>query len=187
MSGHESRRRHPRIEIDGSISVLDLNLFEWVDLCNVSEGGFQTLARTFPRQGDVHTFKAVVGRELHSMMATAVYVRATHVSERARWLAGWRASDDIQTARAIAALIASATDVNRILPDARWPTMASRSRAPRWNPASVRTWPSSSDVTSASACASVRSLEPSASSASPWSTRKDATFLISRERIRAED
>ena len=117
MSGHESRRRHPRIEIDGALGVLDVSLSEWVELCNVSEGGFQTLSRTCPRQGDVHTFKAVVGRELHSMMATAVYVRATQVVERARWLAGWRASDDGQTARAIAALIASATDVNRLLPD----------------------------------------------------------------------
>ena len=114
MRNGESRRRHPRIEVDGSLGVLDVSCSEWVSIRNVSEGGFQTLSRARPKEGDVHTFKAVLGRELVSFMATAVYVRVARISQRTRWLAGWKASEDRQTVKGIAALIASATDVHRL-------------------------------------------------------------------------
>ena len=115
MGPHDSRRRHPRIEIDGSLRVLDVSVSEWVEICNVSEGGFQTLSRTRPRQGDVHTFKVVLDHKLYSVMATAVYVRAARVAEYAGWLTGWRASEDVRSSDGLTALITSATDVKRLL------------------------------------------------------------------------
>lgn len=105
-----SRRRHPRIEIDGGFRALDITTGIWVDLRNIGLGGFQAVSSRVIAVGETHDFSAFVMDDAYEISATAVHCQPT-VGGSA-WVVGWKACDDARTRKGIAGLIARLTSAD---------------------------------------------------------------------------
>ena len=98
------RRRFPRLEVDGGLSVRDLTANVRVEIMNISLGGFQTISSVDAEEGAMHTFEAVVGRDTLSIQARVVH-RQPGDGALQRHIIGWACAPDAVTARNIATLI----------------------------------------------------------------------------------
>jgi hypothetical protein len=107
-----SRRRHPRIEIDGGHGAQDLTHGHYVRIRDVSHGGFQTEAPHGTAPGSLHTFRVVL-RDGGSCV-----VRATAVHSRPApgvghgYLVGWQVASDPVTVASIQQLIDEVTTID---------------------------------------------------------------------------
>ena len=100
-----SRRRHPRLEVDGPYLAHDLTHGHWVRLCNISEGGFQTEAQRVATVGEAHTFRARL-RDGQHVVLQALAVHCHVVNEQTpRCLVGWQLIEDATSTAAVRALI----------------------------------------------------------------------------------
>jgi hypothetical protein len=105
------RRRHPRIEIDGSLTAQDLTSGSLVVIRDISAGGFRTESPRATAIGQVHTFRALLpGGERCVLQAAARHCQAT-TGARQMTLIGWSAEPDPVTQRALSRLIEIVTTV----------------------------------------------------------------------------
>jgi hypothetical protein len=104
-----SRRRHPRIQVDGTVKGDDVTQGIRVRLCDVSEGGFQTEAAQLPTVGDRHNFRVLLkSGETCVLEAIAVHCRVVSWPTSS-CLVGWRLTDETRGGPDIRALIEDVT------------------------------------------------------------------------------
>jgi hypothetical protein len=105
--GGTTRRRHPRIEIDGGHEAQDLTAGQDVRIRDISLGGFQTAGPRSCAIGATHTFRIrLTSGRCCLVQATAVHSSATPAGA---FVVGWRAETDIVTIRSIEHLIQDVT------------------------------------------------------------------------------
>lgn len=110
-----SRRRHPRVRVDGTLKARDLTQGALVGLRDVSESGFQTEGAHVPTMGEPHTFSVRLrSRQSCILEAIAVHCRV-FFGPATRCVVGWRLADEATYAPAIRAVI---EDVTTLRPSA---------------------------------------------------------------------
>lgn len=107
-----TRRRHPRIEIDGGHGARDLTDGQPVRIRDISSGGFQTEGPLGTAPGTTHTFRVVL-RD-----GPPCVVRATAVHSRPApgggptCIVGWQAATDPVTTTSMQQLIEEVTTID---------------------------------------------------------------------------
>jgi hypothetical protein len=100
-----TRRRHPRIAIDGTRPAQDLTHGHWVQIRNISLGGFLTASPRASSPGDIHTFRGVLRHgESCVLRATAIHCQPA-VGTLTTCIIGWQAAADAATAAAMQRLL----------------------------------------------------------------------------------
>jgi hypothetical protein len=107
--GETTRRRHPRIEIDGGHEAQDLTTGQDVRIRDISLGGFQTAGARSCAIGATHTFRVRLNSGRHCLVqATAVHSYPAP-GAGGGYVVGWRAETDVVTIRSIEDLIRDVT------------------------------------------------------------------------------
>ncbi len=107
-----TRRRHPRIDIDGTRPAQNLTHGHWVQVRNVSLGGFLTASPRSVQPGETHTFRALLrDGDACVLRATAIHCRPA-VGTMTTCIVGWRAAPDAVTVAAMQRLIDDVTTVD---------------------------------------------------------------------------
>jgi hypothetical protein len=106
------RRRHPRIEVDGTVTAQDLTTGSVVVIRDISAGGFRTESRRAAVVGRTHIFRVrLPNRDTCVLQAAAVHCQAT-TGARQTTLIGWRAESDPTTVDALHRLIEAVTTLD---------------------------------------------------------------------------
>jgi hypothetical protein len=106
-----TRRRHPRTQIDTTRAAQDLTHGHWVQIRNISEGGFLTASPKGAQVGEVHTFRAVLkDGDSCVLRATVIHCRPA-VGTLTTCVIGWQAAADPLTAAAMRTLVEDTTAV----------------------------------------------------------------------------
>lgn len=115
-------RQWPRIELDGSLTGVELSSGRTVNFRNVSRGGFQTLSTTPVAPGLLQAFE-VHGPDgtQHVIRASVVHCGPVALGSRMFGI-GWQAESDPHNLAALAELIDAMTRV----PDAQPEPVAAR-------------------------------------------------------------
>ncbi len=107
-----TRRRYPRIEIDGGHGAQDLTHGQYVRIRDVSLGGFQTEALQDTAPGTIHTFRVVLRNgDSCVVRATAIHSRPAPGGGQS-YIVGWQAASDGVTRASIQELIDDVTTVD---------------------------------------------------------------------------
>jgi hypothetical protein len=106
------RRRHPRIEIDGTVTAQDLTTGAVVVIRDLSAGGFKTESPRPAAIGHTHLFRVRLPHgETCVLQAAAVHCQATTGARQAT-LIGWRAESHPTTTDALRRLIEAVTTLD---------------------------------------------------------------------------
>lgn len=113
-----TRRRFPRLELEGSVPLRDLSLGTMMDVLDVSLGGCRTLSPVPLEPGTSHRFQATLGSEVAPFRAQVVHCHGA-ADCRGPYVVGWQWSDDAATARSIGRLIEHVTTADTYSPETR--------------------------------------------------------------------
>jgi hypothetical protein len=106
------RRRHPRIEVDGTVTAQDLTTGSVVVIRDISAGGFRTESPRAVAVGHTHIFRVrLPNRETCVLQASAVHCQATPGARQTTQI-GWRAETDPITAHALRRVIEAVTTLD---------------------------------------------------------------------------
>ena len=106
------RRRHPRIEVDGTVTAQDLTTGSVVVIRDISAGGFRTESPRDVAVGRTHIFRVrLPNRETCVLQASAVHCQATPGARKTTQI-GWRAETDPITAYALRRVIEAITTLD---------------------------------------------------------------------------
>lgn len=100
-----TRRRHLRTQVDGARPAQDLTHGHWVQIRNISQGGFLTASPKSAQIGEIHTFRAVLkGGDSCVLRATVIHCRPA-VGTITTCVIGWQAATDPLTVTAMRTLL----------------------------------------------------------------------------------
>ncbi len=99
-TSRQTRRRFPRLELDGSVPVRDLTLGTMTEVLDLSVGGCRTLCGIPLEPGTSHRFQGTLGSDVASFVARVIHCRNT-AEGRSPYVVGWAWHDDTTTRQSI--------------------------------------------------------------------------------------
>lgn len=105
-----TRRRFPRLELEGGVPLRDVTLGTMMDVLDVSVGGCRTLCPVPLEPGTQHRFQATLDTSVAAFVARVVHCRGT-ADLRGPYVVGWQWNDDATTVQSIGRFIEHVTSV----------------------------------------------------------------------------
>jgi len=111
----QTRRRFPRLELEGGIPLRDVTLGSMMEVLDVSVGGCRTLCPIPLKPGTHHRFQATLHTQVVPFVAKVVHCRGT-ADLRGPYVVGWQWNDDATTAQSIRRFVEHVTTAETFAP-----------------------------------------------------------------------